>query len=219
MSSSEDADATRIAYDAVAQDYADLLRDELRGNTFDRAVLGIFAEQVNGDGGGPVADLGCGPGRITGHLAELGLDVSGIDLSPGMVEVARREHPGIPFSVGSMLDLPFGQAELAGALAWYSIIHIPQEEQDALFREFARVVRPGGRLVLAFQVSTAGDEDVVRLTHAYGHDIDLRTRRQSPERVRGRLVAAGFALTGEVLREPAAPEKTRQAYLLARRTR
>ncbi|MFJ3489544.1 class I SAM-dependent DNA methyltransferase [Leifsonia aquatica] len=219
MSSSEDTDATRIAYDAVAQDYADLLRDDLRGNTFDRAVLGIFAEQVNDGGGGRVADLGCGPGRITGHLAELGLDVSGIDLSPGMVEVARREHPGIPFSVGSMLDLPFGEAELAGALAWYSIIHIPQEEQDALFREFARVVRPGGRLVLAFQVSTAGDEDVVQLTHAYGHDIDLRTRRQSPERVRGRLVAAGFALTGEVLREPVAPEKTRQAYLLARRTR
>ncbi|MFJ3393677.1 class I SAM-dependent DNA methyltransferase [Leifsonia aquatica] len=219
MSSSEDADATRIAYDAVAEDYADLLRDDLRGNTFDRAVLGIFAEQVNGDGGGRVADLGCGPGRITGHLAGLGLDVSGIDLSPGMVEVARREHPGIPFSVGSMLDLPFGEAELAGALAWYSIIHIPQEEQDELFREFARVVRPGGRLALAFQVSTAGDEDVVQLTHAYGHDIDLRTRRQSPERVRGRLIAAGFALTGEVLREPVAPEKTRQAYLLARRTR
>ncbi|GAA0429643.1 class I SAM-dependent methyltransferase [Leifsonia naganoensis] len=203
----------------MAQDYADLLRDDLRGNTFDRAVLGIFAEQVIDGGGGPVADLGCGPGRITGHLAGLGLDVWGIDLSPGMVEVARREHPGIPFSVGSMLDLPFGEAELAGALAWYSIIHIPQDEQDALFREFARVVRPGGRLVLAFQVSTAGDEDVVHLTHAYGHDIDLRTRRQSPERVRGRLIAAGFALTGEVLREPVAPEKTRQAYLLARRTR
>ncbi|MFK3672298.1 class I SAM-dependent DNA methyltransferase [Leifsonia aquatica] len=219
MTEPTDAAATRIAYDAVAQDYADLLRGDLRGNTFDRAVLGIFAEQVNGDGGGRVADLGCGPGRITGHLAELGLDVSGLDLSPGMVEVARREHPGIPFSVGSMLDLPFGEAELAGALAWYSIIHIPQEEQDALFREFARVVRPGGRLVLAFQVSTAGDEDVVQLTHAYGHDIDLRTRRQSPERVRGRLIAAGFALTGEVLREPVAPEKTRQAYLLARRTR
>jgi len=212
-----DAAATRIAYDAVAQDYADLLRDDLRGNVFDRAVLGIFAEQLSGDGGGPVADLGCGPGRIAGHLAELGLDVSGIDLSPGMVEVARREHPGIPFAVGSMLDLPFGEAELAGALAWYSIIHIPQSEQDALFAEFARVVRPGGRLLLAFQVSTAGDEDVVHLTHAYGHDIDLRTRRQSPERVRRRLAAAGFTVTGEVLREPVAPEKSRQTYLLAQR--
>lgn len=217
MMLSEDADATRLAYDVVAQDYADLLRDDLRGNPFDRAVLGLFAEQVGAAGGGPVADLGCGPGRIAGHLAGLGLDVSGIDLSPRMVEVARREHPAVPFAVGSMLDLPFADAELAGAVAWYSIIHVPQDEQDALFGEFARVVRPAGRLLLAFQESRTGDEDVVHLTHAYGHDIDLRTRRQSPERVRDRLRAAGFAPVAELLREPVAPEKTRQAYLLARR--
>jgi ubiquinone/menaquinone biosynthesis C-methylase UbiE len=212
-----DTAATRVAYDTVAEDYADLLRDELRGNAYDRAVLGLFAEQVAAVGGGAVADLGCGPGRVAAHLAGLGLDVHGVDLSPGMVEVARRDHPAIPFDVGSMLDLPFADAELAGALAWYSIIHIPQSEQDALFAEFARVVRPGGRLALAFQVSAAGDEDVVHLTRAYGHDIDLRTRRQSPERVRVRLAQAGFTLEAELVREPVAPEKTRQAYLLARR--
>ncbi|WP_025158078.1 class I SAM-dependent DNA methyltransferase [Leifsonia aquatica] len=217
MTSSADSRATRLAYDTVAQDYADLLRDDLRTNLFDRAVLGLFAEQVAADGGGPVADLGCGPGRIAGHLAGLGLDVAGVDLSPGMVEVARREHPALRFTVGSMLELPFADGELAGALAWYSIIHIPQEEQDAVFREFARVVRPGGRLLLAFQVSGGGDEDVVHLTHAYGHDIDLRTRRQSPDRVRRRLASAGFAVVGEVLREPVAPEKSRQAYLIAQR--
>ncbi|MFE9404030.1 class I SAM-dependent methyltransferase [Streptomyces sp. NPDC006530] len=49
--------------------------------------------------------MGCGTGRITAHLRELGLDVFGIDLSPGMVEVARRDHPGLRFDVGSMTDL------------------------------------------------------------------------------------------------------------------
>ena len=96
------------------------------------------------------------------------MEVSGVDLSPRMVEVARRDHPGMRFEVGSMAALPFGDAELAGALAWYSIIHTPLERQGELFAEFARVVRPGGSMLLAFQVG----DDVVHITHAYGHEID-----------------------------------------------
>lgn len=209
--------ATRAAYDTVAADYADLLRDELAAKPLDRALLVAFSEQIAVAGGGTVADLGCGPGRIAGFLADREMDVCGIDLSPGMVAAARREHPALRFEVGSMLDLPFADGSLAGALAWYSIIHIPQPEQEALFAELARIVRPGGWLLLAFQVSETADEDVVRFTRAYGHDIDLRTRRQSPARVRQRLAHAGFEVVAETLREPAAPEKTRQAYVMAQR--
>ena len=95
-----DLAAIRESYDTVALDYADLLRDALAASPHDRAVLGLFAELVLAAGGGPVADLGCGPGRVTAHLARLGLDAFGIDLSPGMVEVARRDHPGLRFAVG-----------------------------------------------------------------------------------------------------------------------
>ena len=204
---------TRAAYDLVAQDYADLLRDELAAKPVDLAMLGAFAGHVAAGGAGPVADLGCGPGRVAGHLAGLGMDVSGIDLSRGMVEVARREHPGIAFEVASMTALPFADASLAGALAWYSIIHTPDERQPELFAEFARVVRPGGWLLLAFQVGV----DAVHLTHAYGHDIDLHTRRQQPDRVRARLDSAGFEPFAELIRQPVAPEKSPQAYVLARR--
>src|SRR6478609_10480393 len=125
MTEPADVTATRRAYDTVAEEYAALLRDDLAQNAYDRAVLGLFAEQVRERGGGRVGDLGCGPGRIAGHLASLGLEVVGVDLSPRMVEVARREHPGLGFEVGTMAALPFGDAELVGALAWYSIIHTP----------------------------------------------------------------------------------------------
>jgi len=207
----DDVTETRTAYDIVAEDYAELLRDDLARSEYDRAMLGVFAERVAGSGGGLVGDLGCGPGRIAGYLARLGLDIVGIDLSPRMVEVARRDHPELRFEVGSMAALPFPDGALAGALAWYSIIHTPEERQDALFAEFARVTRPGGALLLAFQAG----EDVVHLTHAYGHDIDLRTRRQDPERVRQRLADAGFAEAAELITQPVPPQKSPQAYILA----
>lgn len=210
-------DEARAAYDLVAEDYAALLEGELEKLPLERAMLTAFVEQVQEGGGGRIADLGCGPGRVAGFLAGSGADVCGIDLSPGMVEVARRDHPGIPFDVASLAALPFGDRELAGALAWYSIIHVPQDLQDDVFTEFARVVRPEGWLLLAFQVSESGDEDVVHLRRAYGHEIDLRTRRQSPARVRRRLVERGFAPRAELIREAVAPEKSRQAFVLAQR--
>ena len=68
----------RRSYDVVAADYAELLRDELGAKPLDRAMLAAFVELVQAGGGGPVADLGCGPGRITGPLAALELDVHGV---------------------------------------------------------------------------------------------------------------------------------------------
>ena len=81
------------AYDTVAADYAALLADELHRKPWDRATLTAFAELVLASGGGPVLEVGCGPGRITAHLHGLRLDVSGVDLSPQMVEEARRAPP------------------------------------------------------------------------------------------------------------------------------
>ncbi|GAB3584265.1 class I SAM-dependent methyltransferase [Leifsonia lichenia] len=213
MSEHPDVVATRAAYDAVAVDYAALLRDELEGKALDRAMLAAFAEHVQAAGGGEVADLGCGPGRVTVHLAGLGLDAFGIDLSPAMVEVAREAYPELLFEVGTMAALELPDAALAGAVAWYSIIHTPRERQHILFAEFARVVRTGGWLLLAFQVG----DDVVNLRHAYGHDLELDAYRQAPDRIHDLLAASGFTEHARLVREPVAPEKVQQAYVLARR--
>ena len=200
----------RTAYDTVAHDYADLLRDHLAESPADRAVLGLFAELVRGR----VADIGCGPGRISGHLKHLGLDVFGVDLSPEMVAVARRDHPDVRFEVGSMLDLDLPDASLGGALAWYSVIHVPWEEHPAVFAEFHRVLAPGGLLLMAFQVG----DDVRRLERGYGHDISLDVFRLDPDRVLDRLAEAGFEPHTRLERQPVGSEKTPQGYLIVRKT-
>ncbi|RKT51761.1 class I SAM-dependent DNA methyltransferase [Saccharothrix australiensis] len=203
-------DTTRAAYDAVAVDYEALLRDQLARGVVDRAVLGAFAESASG----PVLDVGCGPGRVTTHLAGLGLDVSGVDLSPGMVAVARTRYPDLRFEVGSMTDLDHPDGGLGGVVAWYSVIHVPPHLHPGVFAGFHRVLRPGGHLLVAFQV---GDERR-DFTEGYGHEITLSAYRLRPERVAEQLVDAGFEPHSTLVRAPEPPnEKTPQAYLLVRK--
>ncbi len=209
--------ATRASYDAVAVDYAERFRGELVARPLDRAMLAGFAELVQAAGAGPVADIGCGTGRVTAYLNDLGLSVSGVDLSPQMIAVARQAHPGLRFDVGSMLALGLPDSALGGIMAWYSIIHIPEDRLPDVFAEFHRVLAPGGRVLLAFQ---AGDE-LLRLTEALGQAISLDFHRRQPDRVAGLLSQAGLVVRARLLREPDDDgdfaERTQQAFLLARK--
>jgi SAM-dependent methyltransferase len=204
---------TRESYDAAADDYLVWIRGELAARPYDRAVLSLFASSVSGR----VLDVGCGPGRISAFLAGLGVEVSGVDLSPGMVAAARRTHPDLRFEVGSMLSLDVPSGSLGGVVAWYSVIHVPDESLPAVLAEFHRVLGPGGLLQLAFQV---GDEPL-HLTEAGGHEVSLDFHRRRPERVAADLESAGFEMRASLWRaaEPggAFPERTPQAYLLARK--
>jgi SAM-dependent methyltransferase len=208
---------TRASYDALAADYSARFRDELDARPLDRAVLAGFAELVRAAGLGPVADVGCGPGRTTAYLDGLGVPVSGVDLSPHMVAAARRSYPGLRFEVGSMLALDRPDSALGGVLAWYSVIHVPDDRLADVFAEFRRVLAPGGYVLLAFQ---AGDE-VLHRTEAQGRAVSLDFHRRQPDQVAGLLAAAGLPVRARLLREPDEdgdfPERTPQALLLVRK--
>ena len=206
----------RAAYDTVAVDYDRLLHTALDGMPLDRAMLGAFAELVRAADAGPVADIGCGPGRVTAHLHGLGAPVFGVDLSPGMIEVARRTHPELRFEVGSMTGLDLADGSLGGIVAWYSTVHPPPEDLPRVFAEFHRLLAPGGLLLTAFK---AGDKRN-HLTHAYGHDLSLDVYWVSPDRVAGLLAEAGLTVDARMVREPdasAGPRAGQQAYLIARK--
>lgn len=186
--------ATRISYDTVAVSYAHLVRDLLAEAPYERAALASFAELVQGAGGGPVADVGCGTGRITAHLHTLGVDAFGIDLSPGMIAVARRDHPELRFEVGSMTDLELADGSVAGLVAWYSLIHIPDDQIGVVFAHFRRVVRPGGPLLLGFHV---GDETTVKTEGYGGHRMNVHVHRRQPAQVAAWLRQSGFTVDSQ----------------------
>ncbi|MHA6797689.1 class I SAM-dependent DNA methyltransferase (plasmid) [Pseudonocardia bannensis] len=211
MSEPSFLDTTREAYDAVAAEYAEHFRGELDRKPQDRAILGAFAELVRADG--PVLDVGCGPGQAMAHLRRRGVAVFGLDLSPGMVDVARWANPGVRIDVGSMTALDRPDGALGGLVAWYSIIHIPPEELPGVFAEFHRVLVPRGHLLLAFQVG----DDPLHLDEAFGHAVDLDFRRLRPDRVADLLADAGFDVLARTVREPVGAETVEQAFLVARK--
>jgi ubiquinone/menaquinone biosynthesis C-methylase UbiE len=206
----------RDSYDTVAERYADELADELEGKPLERALLRCFAE-LTAHVDGVVADVGCGPGHVTHHLAELGCEVVGIDLSPRMVNEARKRFPGHSFDVGSMLELP-PDAKWAGAVAFYSIIHMAPEQRRAAFQELARAIRPEGVLLLGFHVSddehTPGKSKY--LEKWWGESVDITAHFLEPVEVVEELAVAGFSVTTRVEREPRSGEyPSRRCYLIA----
>jgi SAM-dependent methyltransferase len=146
---------TRDSYDRVAAEYTRRIASELDGKPFDRALLDRLADELRG--AGPVCDLGCGPGHVGRYLADRGVEVVGMDLSPGMLDEARRRNPGMAFLQGDMRAILVPGASWAGILCFYAIVHLSPEELRAAFTEFRRVLRPGGRVVVAFHI---GDEFV-----------------------------------------------------------
>jgi SAM-dependent methyltransferase len=207
--------AVRESYDTVAADYAQLVKNPAELDPLSRAMLAAFAEAVRVAHLGPVADLGCGPGKVTAHLADLGVPAFGIDLSPKMIELARQAYPSLTFTVGSMTAPPIRDNELGGILAYYSTHHTPPDLLPVVFAEFHRALAPGGHLMLAGHV---GDDEHLRPTQAYGgHPVSYESHLLPPDRIADLPDRAGLVITARLVQEPAEGAKRTIATFLARK--
>ncbi len=208
-----DPEHLRQNYDHIAADYSAHIYHELDGKPFDREQLRRFAATI--PAGGEVCDLGCGPGHIARFLREEGVNVFGVDLSPAMIAEARRLNPEIRFETGDTFALSLKDASLAGVLAFYSIVNFPPESLAAAFREMRRVLRPDGRLLLAFHI---GDERTSPEV-LWGKAVSLDFYMFPVAAVVAALEASGFGIVEVRERGPYAPDvefQSRRAYILAR---
>lgn len=204
-------DGIRRAYDTVAEDYSRSLPDLRAEQPLDLAMIAHWAELLPGP---RVLEAGCGAGRLLPHLAGLGLDPQGVDLSPEMVRRARADRPAWPVQVADLAALPFADATFDGVIAWYSTIHTPDADLPAVIAELARATRPGGAVLLASQAGT-GSHDAGASYRRRGHDVELIRYRRDADALAAALQPAGLVEHTRMQRAAVRSEPDAQAVVIA----
>jgi SAM-dependent methyltransferase len=204
--------STQSSYDQVADEYVRRIYDELKRKPLDRQLLDRFAASVRDVG--PACDMGCGPGHVARYLREQGVQVCGVDLSPEMVERARRLNEGIDFQTGDMMALTVPDGAWAGVAAFYSLIHIPHGDMVQALHELRRVLMPGGLLLLTFHIG----DGTIHLDEWWDKKVCVDFFLFRSQEMSEWLKMAGFEVEEIVEREPY-PEiehQSRRAYIFAR---
>jgi SAM-dependent methyltransferase len=207
-----DPNIVRAAYDTVAADYVATFGDDLDQLPLDRSVLDDAVGRRVGDG--PMIDLGCGPGQVARYLADRGAHSIGLDLSPEMLHQARRRAEGQPFVCGDLRSLPFRSAGASGAVAFYSIQHLPRRDLPVALDEIRRVLAPGGILVIATHLG----QGEVYVPELLGHPLQpVGGTMYGDHELQGMLEGHHFRVERVRHREPLPHEySSNRIYLTAR---
>lgn len=200
-------------YDNVAKEYSETFSGEHRKKPKDQEMLRRFSLEIGNKT--PVWDIGCGPGQTSKYLKDLGIEISGLDLSEKILEQARINHPEIYFRKGNILDLDFKNGSLAGAVAFYSIVHFTEEQVETACREVFRVLRPGGIFLLTYHIG----EDTIHLEEFLGKKTGIDFMFFTTDFISGCLNKCEFEKIEIIEREPypGVEYESRRAYAFAKK--
>lgn len=200
-------------YDTVAKEYAEAFSGEHTKKPKDQEMLHRFSREIGTRK--PVWDFGCGPGQTTNYLKNLGIEISGLDLSEKILEQAGTIHPEIHFRKGNILELEFENASLAGVVAFYAIVHFTEDQVGLAFREVFRVLQPGGIFLFTYHVG----EGSIHLDEFLGRKIDLDFMFFSTDFISSCLKDSGFEEIEVIEREPypGVEYESRRAYVFAKK--
>ncbi|PHQ41507.1 SAM-dependent methyltransferase, partial [Halorubrum sp. C191] len=180
-----DRNAVRRAWDEVAETYA--ARRDPDGSDaalIDDLLDALASDPAVGDGDPLVLDVGCGDGART--LANLPPGSVGIDISRRGLDLARETVPEARLVHGEMSALPFAADRFDAVTAYHAVFHVERERHPEVYAEFARVLRPGGRLLTTLP---GGRFETVRRGWMGGEMFFSAPGR---ERTLDQLRAAGF---------------------------
>ena len=141
-----DKRTVRRGYDSVAETFTDQ-------RSFDEAEQQLFNQFLDSLPPNPrLLDAGCGAGtpvleRLRDQYSENA--VVGLDFSATQLTLARERAPDASLVAGDMATLPIAESTVDGILAFYSLIHLPESQHQQAIAEFARVTRPGGRILVS----------------------------------------------------------------------
>ena len=144
------------------------------------------------DANAQVLELGCGAGLPTTKRLTERFQVTGVDISSRQIEFARQHVPTAKFIRADMMELTFPSARFDAVTAFYSIVHVPREEQPQLLPNIHTWLRPKGLLVAALGASAqhAGYEDDWLGAPMYWSSFDAETNRQMVEDARFQIISA-----------------------------
>jgi SAM-dependent methyltransferase len=208
-------DAIRRSFDAAAETYAREFADELERKPFDRELLGEFASRL--PLGATVLDVGTGAaGHIGRFLADRGFAVTGIDLSPGAIEIARGLNPTVRFVVADFRSLPFPDASADAVVGFYCYIYGTDGDIVQALGEVRRVLRPGGRLLAAVHGALDDRPSIEAFADFKGIPVDIAMRHTTPARFATLVERAGLRVVELRSRDPYEFEhQSRRLYLMA----
>ena len=207
----QDLNKVEDLYNTVAKEYAETFSGEHEKKPKDQEILHRFSQEI-GDRR-PVWDFGCGPGQTTKYLKNLGVEISGLDLSEKILEQARTIHPEIHFQKGNILELEFENGSIAGAVAFYAIVHFTEEQVGIACREVFRVLQPGGIFLSTYHIG----EETIHVEEFLGKKIDIDFMFFTTDFIYSCLEKNGFEKIETIEREPypGVEYESRRAYVFA----
>jgi ubiquinone/menaquinone biosynthesis C-methylase UbiE len=209
----QDINKIEKVYDTIAREWTEKFSGEHNKKPMDQNILNRFSKEIGERR--PVWDFCCGPGNTAGYLKNLGIGISGMDISERILEQARSIHSDINFQKGNILDLEFESNSIAGVVAFYAIIHFTEEQVDLAFNEIFRVLQPEGLFLFTFHIGN----NTMHVSEFLGKKIDIDFMFFSTEVISKKLKTRGFEIIEIIEREPypCVEYESRRAYVFAKK--
>jgi ubiquinone/menaquinone biosynthesis C-methylase UbiE len=168
-------------------DYVGHFRTSNQPNEMEKKLLDRLANSLSKDA--KILDLGCGTGiPFDKYLVELGFKLTGVDFASNHIISARKNVPNATFIKSDFSKLDFGIQKFDAIIAFYSIFHIPREEQQELFKKMNSLLVDGGLILVT--LATSDSEDI----NENWTGAPMAWSQYSPTKYKVMLTQAGFII-------------------------